>query len=70
MSRMKPICSRCGEVFSAKRANAGYNLCLWCGDEEARRVRHTIVPMHKSNYMLVTNHDDLIGINNKGGLVK
>lgn len=70
MSRMKPICSRCGEVFGAKRANAGYHLCLWCGEEEARRVRHTIVPMHKSNYMLVTNHDDLIGINNKGGLVK
>jgi len=26
--------------------------------------------MHKSNYMLITNRDDLLGINNKGGLVK
>jgi hypothetical protein len=26
--------------------------------------------MHKSNYMLFTNADDLKGINNKGGLVK
>jgi hypothetical protein len=26
--------------------------------------------MHKSNYMLITNRADLIGLNNKGGLVK
>jgi hypothetical protein len=25
--------------------------------------------MHKSNYMLITSRADLIGINNKGGIV-
>ena len=68
MSRMKPMCSRCGDMYSAKRANAGYQLCMPCGEDEARGRRHTIAPMHKSNYMLITNMDDLKGLNNKGGL--
>jgi hypothetical protein len=69
---MKPTCSRCGETFSAARRNAGYHLCLFCGDDAAREERKgwCIAPMHKSNYMLFTNPADLIGINNKGGLVK
>ena len=66
--RYKPICTRCGDIYSAKRANAGYHLCLLCGEDEARARRFTIAPMHKSNYMLFTNLDDLKGINNKGGL--
>jgi len=33
-------------------------------------VKHTVAPMHKSNYMLFTNPDDLKGINNKGGIIK
>ncbi len=70
--RMKPTCTRCGETFSAARRNAGYHLCLFCGDDAAREERKgwCIAPMHKSNYMLFTNPADLIGINNKGGLVK
>jgi hypothetical protein len=69
---MKPTCTRCGETFSAARRNAGYHLCLFCGDDAAREERKgwCIAPMHKSNYMLFTNPADLIGINNKGGLVK
>jgi hypothetical protein len=69
---MKPTCARCGETFSAARRNAGYHLCLFCGDDAAREERKgwCIAPMHKSNYMLFTNPADLIGINNKGGLVK
>ena len=70
MSRMKPVCSRCGETYSAKRANAGYHLCLLCGEEEARSRRFTIAPMHKSNYMLISNPEDLKGLNNKGGLYR
>ena len=62
---MKPICSRCGETYSAKRANAGYQLCMLCGEEDARTRKHTIAPMHKSNYMLITNREDLRGINSK-----
>lgn len=68
MSRMKPMCSRCGETYSAKRANAGFQLCMPCGEDDARRRRHTIAPMHKSNYMLITDYNDLRGLNNKGGL--
>lgn len=64
---MKPICARCGDTYSAKRANVGYRLCLWCGEDESRRTKHTIVPLHKSNYLLITDLEDLKGINNKGG---
>lgn len=31
---------------------------------------HLVAPMHKSNYMLITQRSDLQGLNNKGGLVK
>jgi hypothetical protein len=46
--------------------------CMACGEEQAQRaLKHkTVAPMHKSNYMLITNRADLLGINNKGGLVK
>ena len=67
-TRYKPICTRCGDNYSAKRANAGYHLCLVCGEDDARSRRFTVAPMHKSNYMLITNTDDLRGLNNKGGL--
>lgn len=68
--RLKPMCAICGDTFSAKRANAGYNRCMPCGDAQARASIRTIAPMHKSNYMLITDLSDLLGINNKGGLVK
>jgi len=38
-----------------------------CGEIEAQKVKHTIVPMHKSNYVVVSDKADLKGINNKGG---
>lgn len=69
-NRMKPLCVRCGDTYSAKRANAGYQLCLFCGESDAQARRHTIAPMHKSNYMLITNMEDLKGLNNKGGLFR
>jgi len=40
---------------------------LTCGEQEARGVKHTVVPMHKSNYTVITDRRDLMGINNKGG---
>lgn len=70
MARLKPICVRCGEIFSPKRAKAGYHLCLLCGEEAAQLRKHTVAPMHKSNYMLITNHEDLKGLNNKGGFYR
>jgi len=43
-----------------------------CGEEAATRARKSwcVAPMHKSNYMLITDRDLLTGVNNKGGLVK
>jgi len=41
---------------------------MWRG--AGKEKKHTIVPMHKSNYVPITNREDLMGINNKGGLVR
>lgn len=67
---MKCIC--CGDEVAQARALLGYRLCLLCGEEQARQERTMwcVAPMHKSNYMLITNKADLTGLNNKGGLVK
>ena len=65
------ICTTCyAERVPPARARLGYRSCMTCGEKAASNVRHTIAPMHKSNYMLFTNMEDLKGINNKGGLIK
>jgi len=71
MSQWKE-CNVCGDEFPTERWALGYKMCLKCGELAAHDERKswTIAPMHKSNYMLFTNMDDLVGINNKGGLVK
>jgi hypothetical protein len=63
-------CIHCDDDIDPRRAALGYRLCLFCGEEAAREERKgwTIAPLHKSNYMLWTNKEDLKGINNKGGL--
>ncbi len=58
-------CDRCHNPIDPRRVEAGYNFCMSCGDLLAHNTRRTIVPVHKSNYVLVTNRDDLKGINNK-----
>ena len=58
-------CATCGAEYSAKRAAIGYKTCLPCGETAAKGVTRTVVPGHKSNYMLITNRAELIGINNK-----
>lgn len=65
-------CHVCGDRVLRARWALGYKTCLQCGDAQAKKDRMgwTIAPMHKSNYMLITNLDDLHGLNNKGGLVK
>jgi hypothetical protein len=66
------LCRVCGDDVSEGRAQLGFKLCLFCGEEQARqdRMAWCVAPMHKSNYMLITNKADLSGLNNKGGLVK
>jgi ribosomal protein L37AE/L43A len=63
-------CNKCGEHVATKRHVLGYKTCLSCGEHEARQRKHCVAPMHKSNYMLFTRLEDLVGINNKGGIVK
>lgn len=69
---MKMIDCECGGEIHPQRFALGYRVCLKCGEAKAkdRFKGYCVVPMHKSNYMLITNHNDLKGINNKGGLIK
>jgi hypothetical protein len=63
-------CIHCDDDIDPRRAALGYKLCLFCGEEAAKEERRgwTIVPMHKSNYVLLVDRKDLPGIGNKGGL--
>lgn len=67
---MKHPCRTCGDDINPKRYALGRRLCLLCGEEAARTERRSwcIVPMHKSNYVLLVDKKDLPGIGNKGGL--
>lgn len=60
----------CGNTIPQRRYELGYRTCLVCGEVHARQVKHCVAPMHKSNYMLITDMSLLQGLNNKGGLVK
>jgi hypothetical protein len=66
------LCRVCGDDVDERRWFLGFKLCLRCGEEKAKqdRMAWCVAPMHKSNYMLITNKADLSGLNNKGGLVK
>lgn len=61
------FCPRCGGSVDPRRVEAGYRLCLFCGEEAAvtERARWCVAPMHKSNYMLITDPSLLKGINVK-----
>jgi ribosomal protein L37AE/L43A len=65
-----PQCKLCGNTYNAERLAIGYAICMPCGNDLASKVVRTVAPMHKSNYVLITDRADLVGLNNKGGLVK
>ena len=58
-----PECRICGDQFPTARWALGYKWCKDCGEVVAKKTRHTIVPMAKSNYVVVTNRDLLKGLN-------
>jgi hypothetical protein len=60
-------CKNCGGEFAIARFNLGYVLCPDCGEQAAKRARGgwCVVPMHKSNYMLVTDPEVLKQLNPK-----
>lgn len=65
-------CIECGDEVSEGRARLGYKVCLSCGEADAVRARLSwcVVPMPKSNYVLVTDKSLLVGLNSshKGGV--
>jgi len=63
-------CQVCMDMVKQARWDLGYRTCLVCGDKEAKQVKHTIVPMPKSNYIVVTDMALLRGLNSshKGGV--
>ena len=58
------------ESVDPRRVEAGFVTCLRCGEADARKRKFCVVPMHKSNYIPVSNREDLKGINNKGGFYR
>jgi hypothetical protein len=55
----------CGEEVDARRIALGYNLCLACGEVEAKKRRFCIAPINKSNYMMITDRELLKQLNPK-----
>lgn len=67
---MRHACLECGDGVDERRIALGYQFCLECGETRAKQVKHCIVPMPKSNYIVVTDPALLIGLNtsHKGGV--
>lgn len=63
-------CLVCGSVILPVERQLISALCKPCGEAASRKVTRCVVPMHKSNCILITDMSLLAGINNKGGLVK
>ncbi len=64
------ICTCCyAERVPPARAKLGFKTCMTCGERLAKAQKHTIVPMPKSNYIVVTDRTLLKGLNSshKGG---
>jgi ribosomal protein L37AE/L43A len=54
---------KCGNDIADERIAIGYHVCLKCGEKNALNYKHTIVPMPKSNYIVVTDLELLKGLN-------
>jgi hypothetical protein len=60
------LCNFCyGGYVPLARWKLGYTTCLPCGEAKARARKHCVVPMNKSNYMLVTDSTILKQLNPK-----
>jgi ribosomal protein L37AE/L43A len=56
-------CVDCDSEIADARYALGYKTCLSCGEKHALNYKHTIVPMPKSNYIVVTDLELLKGLN-------
>lgn len=58
------LCTKCyGGYVPIARIKLGRTTCMPCGEIEAKKRKHTIVPMPKSNYIVVTDMSLLKGLN-------
>lgn len=48
-------CAMCAASVNPARYEIGYTTCKPCGEKAARKVKHCIVPIHKSSYIVVTD---------------
>jgi hypothetical protein len=63
---MKHLCVKCHDsVVPQARRQLGYLTCMSCGETAASKVRHTVVNLNKSNYMLFTDMEQLKQLNPK-----
>ena len=61
-----PICTCCYAVrVEPQRARALRPTCIACGEMIAQRVKHTVAPINKSSYMLISNTEELKQLNPK-----
>jgi len=58
-------CTKCGDDVRPQRWALGFKLCLSCGETHAQQRRHTVVPLNKSNYIMVTDLAMLSQLNPK-----
>jgi ribosomal protein L37AE/L43A len=62
----EPLCPSCYiEDIPLQRYQLGYRTCLTCGEKQAKKVKHTVAPLNKSNYMLFTDVNLLKQLNPK-----
>ena len=61
-----PICVSCYAVrVEPSRRHMARPTCMPCGEKAASKVKHTIAPMNKSNYMVFTDTTLLKQLNPK-----
>lgn len=61
-----PICTHCYAVrVEPHRAKMQRPTCMPCGELLARQVKRTVAPLNKSNYMLLTDMEQLKQLNPK-----
>ncbi len=69
MKNSSPKYCLCGNVIGDARYNLGIYVCLYCGEEKALArkewLSNATVALHKSNYILITNKDDLKNLDPK-----
>lgn len=59
------LCPECGGYVDHRRVKLGYKLCLDCGDIAAKKVKHTVAPISKSNYYYFSDTEMLKQLNPK-----